>query len=76
MELWKASGIPNVEILKAATSTAAKLIGAGNRIGRVAKDYEANLLLVDGNPLEDISTTRRISDVFFKGERIRRAGLF
>jgi imidazolonepropionase-like amidohydrolase len=76
MELWKACGIPNVEILKAATFTAARLLGAGNRIGKVAKGYDANLLLVEGNPLEDISTTRRISDVFFQGERIRRAGLF
>jgi imidazolonepropionase-like amidohydrolase len=76
MELWKECGIPTNEILKAATLNAAKLLGAGDRIGKVAAGYEANLLLVDGNPLEDISTTRRISDVFFKGERVRRTALF
>jgi len=37
---------------------------------------EADLLPVDGNPLEDISATERISLVVFKGERIRRAALF
>jgi imidazolonepropionase-like amidohydrolase len=76
LELWRDSGIPAAEILKAATSAAAELLGAGNRLGKVAKDYEANLLIVDGNPLEDISTTRRISDVIFQGERVRRSALF
>ena len=36
----------------------------------------AALLLVDGNPLQDISATERISLVVFEGERIHRAGLF
>lgn len=76
MELWQEAGIPAVDILKAATSNAAQLLGAGNRIGKVAKGYQASLLVVDGNPLEDIRGTRRISDVFFKGERVRRSTLF
>jgi imidazolonepropionase-like amidohydrolase len=76
MELWQDVGIPPADILKAATGNAANLLGAGNRIGKVAKGYEANLLVVDGNPLDDIRGTRRISDVFFKGERVRRSSLF
>jgi hypothetical protein len=32
--------------------------------------------LVDGNPLQEIAATSRISLVVFKGERIRRAALF
>jgi imidazolonepropionase-like amidohydrolase len=76
MEIWKEIGIPATEILKAATYNAAALLGASDRIGKVAAGYEANLLLVDGNPIEDITVTRRISDVFFKGERVRRATLF
>jgi imidazolonepropionase-like amidohydrolase len=62
--------------LKAATSNASQLLGASDRIGKIAKGYEANLIIVDGNPLEDIRGTRRISDVFFKGERVRRSELF
>ena len=39
--------------------------------------YElARVLLVDGDPLSDISATERISLVVYKGERIRRASLF
>jgi imidazolonepropionase-like amidohydrolase len=37
---------------------------------------DANLLLVDGNPLQEVAATERISLVVFKGERIRRAALF
>jgi imidazolonepropionase-like amidohydrolase/ABC-type multidrug transport system permease subunit len=76
MELWQDVGIPPADILKAATVNAANLLGAGDRIGKVSKGYDANLLIVDGNPLEDIRGARRISDVFFKGERVRRSSLF
>jgi imidazolonepropionase-like amidohydrolase/ABC-type multidrug transport system permease subunit len=76
MELWQDVGIAPADILKAATSNAAQLLGAGDRIGKVAKGYEASLLIVDGNPLDDIRGTRRISDVFLKGERVRRSALF
>jgi ABC-type multidrug transport system permease subunit len=76
MELWQSAGIPPADILKAATTNAAQLVGAANRIGKIAAGYEANVVIIDGNPLEDIRGTRRISDVFFKGERIRRAALF
>jgi imidazolonepropionase-like amidohydrolase/ABC-type multidrug transport system permease subunit len=76
MELWQEVGIPPADILRAATANAAKLLGAADRIGKIAKGYDANLVLVDGNPLEDVRNSRRISDVFFKGERVRRSTLF
>jgi imidazolonepropionase-like amidohydrolase len=37
---------------------------------------DADLLLVDGNPLQDIGATERISLVVFKGERLDRPALF
>ena len=76
LQLWVGAGIPAATALEAATWNAARRLGAGDRIGRIATGYEADLLLVDGNPLEDISATERISHVFFKGENIRRAALF
>ena len=75
LQLWVQAGIPPAVALAAATSNAAKLLRAENRMGAIRKGLEADLLLVDGNPLEDISATERISLVVFKGERIRRAGL-
>jgi imidazolonepropionase-like amidohydrolase/ABC-type multidrug transport system permease subunit len=75
MQLWVAAGIPAPVALQAATYNGAKLLRADKRMGLIRKGYEANLLLVDGNPLQDISITERISSVFFRGERIDRAGL-
>lgn len=76
MEIWRNAGIANVDILRAATFNNAKLIGAGDRLGRIAPGFEANFLILDGNPVDDITVTRRLSDVFFRGERIRRSELF
>ncbi len=76
LQLWVKAGIPARVALAAATLNGARLLHAESRFGAIRKGLEANLLLVDGNPLEDISATERISLVVFKGERIRRAALF
>jgi len=76
LQLWVQAGIPPAVALEAATHNAARLLGAEKRFGTIRKGLEANLLLVDGNPLEDISATERISLVVFEGERIRRSELF
>ena len=49
---------------------------ADSRFGSIEAGREANLLLVDGDPLADISVTERISLVVFRGERVRRNALF
>jgi imidazolonepropionase-like amidohydrolase/ABC-type transport system involved in cytochrome c biogenesis permease component len=76
LQLWVAAGIPAAAALQAATFNAARLLGADSRIGLIVSGHDADLLVIDGNPLADISTTERISLVVFKGERIRRAALF
>jgi imidazolonepropionase-like amidohydrolase len=76
LELWVEAGVPEAHALRAATANAARYLGAEDRLGLVAKGYEANLVLVDGNPLEDITATERISLIIFRGERIRRSALF
>ncbi len=76
LQLWVAAGVPAGAALQGATANAAALLGAGARMGRIQKGFEATLLLVDGNPLLDISSTERISMVLFKGERVNRGELF
>ena len=76
LQLWVQAGVPTASALQAATFNAAKSLGASERIGAIRKGYDATLLLVDGNPLQDISATERISSVFFKGERVNRGNLF
>ena len=62
-----AAGLRPGEALAAATSAPAKAFGLGKR-GRVAAGYKADLLLVEGNPLLDIASTRRIVEVWKDGE--------
>uniref|UniRef100_A0A7S4QG34 Amidohydrolase-related domain-containing protein n=1 Tax=Alexandrium monilatum TaxID=311494 RepID=A0A7S4QG34_9DINO len=46
---------PNADVLRAATCTAAELLGLLGRLGVVRAGARADLLLVDGNPLADLS---------------------
>ncbi len=76
LQIWVEAGLPPSVALQAATGNAARLLRASDHIGLIAPGRDANLLLVDGNPLADIHRTESIRDVFFEGERIDRAGLF
>jgi imidazolonepropionase-like amidohydrolase len=61
------AGLTPREALLAATSAPAKAFRLGRR-GQIAKGYKADLVLVDGNPLQDIAATRRIVEVWKDGE--------
>ncbi len=76
LELWVLTGIPPQDALRAATFNSAKALHADRRIGSIEKGKDATLLVVDGNPLQDIKATEAISFVMFKGERVDRQELF
>lgn len=76
MQLWVQAGISPAVALQSATYNAARLLRADNHIGSIRLGNDADMLVVDGNPLEDISATERISLVVFKGERLERSSLF
>ncbi|KAF2104929.1 hypothetical protein NA57DRAFT_29617 [Rhizodiscina lignyota] len=59
-------GFTPVEALRAATSLTAKRFGFRDR-GMIAEDKRADLLLVEGNPLEDIDNTLNIRGVWRDG---------
>ncbi len=75
LQLWVEAGIPPQAAIEAATYGNARLLGAEDRIGQIQEGHEASLLLVEGNPLEDITATERIFSVFFKGELVDRRDL-
>jgi imidazolonepropionase-like amidohydrolase/ABC-type multidrug transport system permease subunit len=75
MDLWVSAGIPPDLALTAATLGNATLLGQSARIGSIEVGKDANLLLVDGNPLADIRALSRISLVVLKGERVGRLSL-
>ena len=71
LELYAEAGIPNDEVLRLATIGSAELVGDGARIGRIAPGYLADLVALDGNPLEDISAVRETA-MTLKGNRLYR----
>ena len=60
--------IPKMECIKAATSNAAKICGKEKKIGTVEKGKIADIIIVEGNPLEKLSVLRNINKVIKDGE--------
>jgi hypothetical protein len=59
LELYAQAGIPNADVLKIATLDSARIVGVAEQTGSVEVGKAADLVLLDGNPLEDISAIRR-----------------
>ncbi len=76
LELWVDAKIPNATALQAATYNAAKTLHQENRIGLIKEGMDATFLLLDGDPLQDITATEHINAVFLRGEHIDRSDLF
>ena len=75
LELWIKAGIPRAVALQAATYNAAKVLRADGSIGSIQPGRDANLVLLDGDPVQDISNTEHINSVMFRGEQIDRTQL-
>ncbi|MFC8228876.1 amidohydrolase family protein [Streptomyces sp. NPDC057287] len=66
LELLVGAGLTALEALRAATSLPARSFGLRDR-GVILPGYRADLLLIDGDPLADIRTTRNIQRVWAGG---------
>ncbi|GAA2241828.1 amidohydrolase family protein [Streptomyces amakusaensis] len=62
-------GLANSSIIDMATSEAATALGLGSVTGRIAPGFRADLLLVDGDPLADLTALGNIRAVFAAGRR-------
>jgi imidazolonepropionase-like amidohydrolase len=60
-------GMSPFEALRSATLEPARYFGMLDSLGTIAAGKLADLVLLDGNPLEDIRNTRRISAVVANG---------
>jgi imidazolonepropionase-like amidohydrolase len=54
LELMEEAGFHPLEVIKHATVNGAALLGLADRLGRVRQGYIADLLVVNGNPLENL----------------------
>jgi len=71
LELLADAGISESELLKNATLGAAEFLGVQSSTGTVAAAKNADLLILDEDPLKDISNTRRIHLVFSRGRAVQ-----
>ena len=65
-------GMDNLDILCQATKYSAEIAGLGDCIGQVREGYEADLVLVDGDPVADLSVVYGKPDYVFKAGRLVR----
>jgi imidazolonepropionase-like amidohydrolase len=75
LELLVQAGLTPLQALQAATVNPARFLGRTDELGTVGIGKLADLLVLEANPLEDITATRRIRAVVADGRLYRRAEL-
>ena len=75
LELYAKAGIPNYDVLKIATVNSARIAGR-NDVGTIEEGMQADLILIDGNPLEDISNIRKVALVIKGGQAFEPEKIF
>lgn len=69
-ELMVKHGMSPAEAIHAATINAAKLLGLEAEIGTLEPGKIADVIAVDGNPLEDVTVLKAVSDVVQSGRHV------
>ncbi len=63
-------GASNKNVLAGITVNAARICGVDAATGSITKGLAADLVALEGNPLEDIDALKKVSAVFQDGRRI------
>jgi len=69
------AGLTPMQALQTATRNPAKYLGVLDSLGTLEKGKVANLVLLEANPLENISNTRRIAAVMLNGKFLSKEAL-
>jgi len=72
----KKAGLPNIEIVKSATINGAKVIGAENKIGSIKVGKNADIIILNKNPYQDLSAFSGIEKVIKDGHLVKTKYLF
>lgn len=75
LEAMKESGLTNWQILESATINPAKIFDAENKTGSVTVGKQADLILLEANPVETLENLKKINLVFNNGKSFSPADL-
>lgn len=74
-DLLEAAGLAPLAVLQMTTCNGAEFLGRATRMGAVAPGYDADLVLLDGNPLESVQNLHGVAGVVRAGTYFSRAAL-
>jgi imidazolonepropionase-like amidohydrolase len=75
LELFVKAGFTPLEALQTATLNPARYLNLSHSLGTIEKGKTADLVLLDANPLESISNTRKIAGVVVNGRYLPKETL-
>ena len=77
LQLMREAGMPAMQVLLAATKTAAEVLGLGDVLGTIEVGKLADLIVVDGDPLADVKVLqhRDLVKLVMKGGQVYRSSL-
>jgi imidazolonepropionase-like amidohydrolase len=67
LELYVKAGLTPLEAIQAATVTPARVMKLENEVGTITAGKRADIIILDANPLEDISNIRKVRFVVTQG---------
>lgn len=72
LEMMAKAGLTPRQVLAAATRDAARCMNLDGELGTIAPDKWADFVVLDADPLTDITNTRKIDSVWIAGNRVAR----
>ena len=75
LERMSAAGMSPWDILRSGTVNVGEYFRSDDRFGMIAEGHRADLLLVDGNPLQDVSNLSKIAGVMTRGRWLSKEAI-
>jgi imidazolonepropionase-like amidohydrolase len=75
MAIWQEAGIPPADILRSATLVPVRFMGMQDRLGSIEEGKTASMILLRGNPLDDVRNAQQVEGIFLRGMYFNRNDL-
>jgi imidazolonepropionase-like amidohydrolase len=71
MNLFAETGMDPMKIIKSATIENARFFRIDHRLGSIKKGKQADLILIEGNPVKNINDMNNVKKVMLNGKWVR-----